>query len=69
MIGAGGPRDRDAEMDRIAAAIAAGTYRVDVHDVAGAVLRRWASEDVGRGAIADWVAYSSGEGTDSASRD
>ena len=69
MSGIDAPHDRDSEIRRVAAAIAGGTYRVDAHDVAEAVLRRWASEDVGRTAVADWVAYSSGDGTDSASRD
>ncbi len=69
MSGIDAPRDRDSEVRRVAAAIAAGTYSVDVHDVVEAVLRRWKSEDVGSGAVADWVAYSSGDGTASASRD
>lgn len=65
----GGLGDREAGMRRVAAAIAAGIYRVDPRDVADAVLARWASEDVGRGAISDWIAYSSEDGTASASRD
>lgn len=69
MSGIDAPRDRDSEVRRVAAAIAAGTYCVDVHDVAEAVLRRWAAEDVGHGAVADWMAYSSEDGTASASRD
>lgn len=69
MSGIDASHDRDTEIRRVAAAIAGGTYRVDAHDVAEAVLRRWAYEDVGSGAVADWVVYSSGDGTASASRD